>query len=114
MIAQLHLFSLPLTIVFLSSCTYLYSTDANRGDRLTLDILKRRWVTFWLATALEAGAPTVTSPAYDDDVEAWLYERPFSQPLGDIREYFGESVALYFAWLGYYSYMCSFPAILGW
>ena len=29
--------------------------DANRGDRLTLDILKRRWVTFWLATALEAG-----------------------------------------------------------
>ena len=58
-------------------------SDANRGDRLTLDILKRRWVTFWLATALEAGAPTVTSPAYDDDVEAWMYERPFAQPLGD-------------------------------
>ena len=65
-------------------CFYvlIYSLDANRGDRLTLDILKRRWVTFWLATALEAGAPTVTSPAYDDDVEAWMYERPFSQPLG--------------------------------
>ena len=87
--------------------------DANRGDRITLDILKRRWVTFWLASALDCGAPTVTSPAYDEDVEAWMYERPFAQPHSDIREYFGEAIALYYAWLGYYTFMLGIPAALG-
>ena len=29
--------------------------DANRGDRLTNDILTRRWITFWSVSALEAG-----------------------------------------------------------
>lgn len=35
------------------------------------------------------------------------------QPLDDIRSYFGVKVGLYFAWLGFYSYMLLFPAILG-
>lgn len=33
--------------------------------------------------------------------------------LQNVREYFGEKVALYFAWLGYYTIWLLFPALLG-
>lgn len=39
------------------------------------DILKGQWVSFWLPSALEAGAPMVTSAAYDHLVECPLYQR---------------------------------------
>ena len=39
--------------------------------------------------------------------------RPFSQPLANIREYFGEKIALYFAWIGFYTVYLLFPAVLG-
>ncbi|XP_058925426.2 anoctamin-9 [Kogia breviceps] len=35
------------------------------------------------------------------------------QPIGDIRNYFGEKVALYFAWLGWYTYMLVPAAVVG-
>ncbi|XP_059959621.1 anoctamin-9 [Mesoplodon densirostris] len=36
-----------------------------------------------------------------------------TQPIGDIRNYFGEKVALYFAWLGWYTYMLVPAAVVG-
>lgn len=35
------------------------------------------------------------------------------QPLDEIREYFGVKVALYFAWLGFYTYMLIPASIVG-
>lgn len=35
------------------------------------------------------------------------------QPLDAVRDYFGVKVALYFAWLGFYTNMLIFPAIVG-
>ncbi|CAG8498729.1 6280_t:CDS:10 [Ambispora leptoticha] len=36
-----------------------------------------------------------------------------SQPLQEIREYFGEKMGLYFAWLGFYTTWLTIPGILG-
>ena len=87
--------------------------DANRGDELTIEILSRRWVMFWQAGAAEAGCPTVTHPAYEEGTEVAWYLRPISQPLLSIRSYFGEKIALYFAWIGHYCYFLTIPAMLG-
>lgn len=38
---------------------------------------------------------------------------PWTQPKGEIKKYFGEKVALYFEFLGNYSYFLIFPAIIG-
>lgn len=37
----------------------------------------------------------------------------FQQPLDDIRNYFGEEIAMYYAWLGFYTKALVFPAALG-
>ena len=39
-----------------------------------------------------------------------LFWYPFCQPLVDIREYFGEKIALHAAWLGHYTYYLVYPA----
>ena len=83
--------------------------DANRGERLTIDVLMKRWVTFWGGNDEEVGSPLVTDEAYEPDVPVIWPLRPFSQPLSDIREYFGEKVALFFAWLGHYTYFLLIP-----
>ncbi|KAH8068298.1 intracellular chloride channel [Aureococcus anophagefferens] len=44
----------------------------------------------------------------------WFQKRwPWSQPLMEIRSYYGEKIALYFAWLSFYGYMLMMPAIAG-
>ena len=83
--------------------------DANRGERLTIDVLMKRWVTFWEGHDEEVGSPLVTDEAYEPDMPVIWILRPLSQPLSDIREYFGEKVALFFAWLGHYTYFLLLP-----
>ncbi|KAK4471273.1 hypothetical protein MN116_004716 [Schistosoma mekongi] len=43
----------------------------------------------------------------------WIRRWIVLQPLDEIKEYFGIKVALYFAWLGHYTYSLIFPAIVG-
>ncbi|NXP44359.1 ANO9 protein, partial [Heliornis fulica] len=47
--------------------------------------------------------------------EKWARWRDMcrKQPIEDIRSYFGEKVALYFAWLGWYTYLLGFAAVAG-
>ncbi|KFP32538.1 Anoctamin-9, partial [Colius striatus] len=47
--------------------------------------------------------------------EKWAHWRDIfcQQPIGKIRCYFGEKVALYFAWLGWYTYLLGFAAVGG-
>jgi len=35
------------------------------------------------------------------------------QPLADIRRYYGEKIAMYFAWLGMYTTWLVVPAVVG-
>lgn len=87
--------------------------DANRGEKLTISSLSQKWSTFWHASAKEVGSPTVTHPAYEHNTELWFYERPWAQPLADIRDYFGEKTAMYYAWMGHFTYWLVIPAVLG-
>ena len=47
----------------------------------------------------------------DKDGRKWLGAE--YQPIDDIQEYFGEHVALYFAWIGLYTQKLKVPAVLG-
>lgn len=66
--------------------------------------------------ALQSGKITAVYALHDPDAmralqSKWVSSR--TQPVGDIRRYFGEKIALYFAFLGFYTKMLAVPAILG-
>ena len=48
--------------------------------------------------------------AYDDR-QGWL--NPTEQPIEKLREYFGEKIALYFVFVGFYAKWLTFPAAVG-
>jgi hypothetical protein len=58
-------------------------------DPLSLTLLKKSWL----------GAP--------------LWSLPWKQPMNHLKEYFGEKIALYFAFMGVYTQALLLPAILG-
>ncbi|OQR69010.1 Anoctamin-4-like [Tropilaelaps mercedesae] len=43
----------------------------------------------------------------------WACQWTSPQPLQDVKEYFGEKISLYFAWLGFYTFMLCPLALLG-
>ena len=83
--------------------------DANAGESLTLEWFSDHWVLFWRSGPRDCGAPRVSMPQIDKGEACQYWERPWAQPLMEIRAYFGEQVALYFAWLGYYGYSLTTP-----
>ena len=90
---------------------YLPLHDANRNDPqgVTLDKLKDSWTTL---CGYRPGNVVLLSDVMENR-QRWFFMRPLMQPLQDIRDYFGEKVAMYFAWLGFYSYAITFPAAIG-
>ena len=85
--------------------------DGNRGERVSNDTLLMRWSNFWSVDAELVGSPLVTDREYSSNQSIAFYWRPFCQPLIDIREYFGEKVALHYAWFGHYTYYLLFPVV---
>lgn len=101
--------------------------DANRGEKVTIDTLRKRWVTFWTVPVKEIGIHRISKEISEDEknrVSATssgginvsypdLYLRPFCQPLNDVRDYFGEKIALYYAWFGFYTFSLLFLSVVG-
>ncbi|XP_075241545.1 anoctamin-8-like isoform X3 [Convolutriloba macropyga] len=46
-------------------------------------------------------------------VDKWIHISKWKQPIDSIKEYFGTEIAFYFAWLGYYTWWLSIPAVIG-
>ncbi|XP_039391610.1 anoctamin-9-like isoform X3 [Mauremys reevesii] len=67
------------------------------------------------AKVFEAAFPLHEQGLRKDLKENWAQWRKIlkQQPIEDIRSYFGEKVALYFAWLGWYTRMLFPAAVLG-
>ncbi|XP_038633593.1 anoctamin-8 isoform X2 [Scyliorhinus canicula] len=46
-------------------------------------------------------------------VKSWVQAVCESQPVDEICEYFGVKIAMYFSWLGYYTWCMIYPAVIG-
>ncbi|KAG2986414.1 hypothetical protein PC118_g7828 [Phytophthora cactorum] len=90
----------------LSSFHCLHSSS--RFDVNSRGALASSWVTFWRPVHL----PGEFYP--NDHATLNLIGRiaPFRQPLQDVRDYFGERIGFYFAWLAFYAKMMMIPAII--
>ena len=71
--------------------------DASFGERVTRNTFTKSWLFPWLApNAKHVGGPYVSHPSSGDNVLCPWNLRAWAQPFSDIREYFGEAVALAF------------------
>ncbi|GLE04968.1 hypothetical protein PINS_up013952 [Pythium insidiosum] len=71
------------------------------------ETLLEHWVAFWRAPHL---------PGEWEPSQHWVLSQlarlsPFRQPLRDIRDYFGECIAFYFAWLACYNQWLLIPTV---
>ena len=84
--------------------------DANLGEVLSNEVLTKRWVFPWKEGRRRVGAPNVSSEAMHEKAKVGVLLYAFSQPLNDVRAYFGEKVAIFYAWLGYMTLALVMPA----
>ncbi|KAJ1454853.1 calcium-activated chloride channel-domain-containing protein [Pelagophyceae sp. CCMP2097] len=87
--------------------------DAAHGEVLNLAWFERNWVFQLWANNDAVGAPCVSQRAVEKGASAPMWLKPWSQPLMEIRQYYGEKIALYFAWVGFYGYSLITPAVAG-
>ena len=82
---------------------------STRGDAVALADFAQDWVFWWRAPRDRAGSPKVSDQSYEAAVACARVARPWAQPLRLVHAYFGESVALYFAWAGFYGVALCYP-----
>ncbi|EQC39790.1 hypothetical protein, variant [Saprolegnia diclina VS20] len=72
-----------------------------------LESLKTQWLTYWRPRQLP-GEPDPDTACFRN----FFYRiYPFRQPLTAVREYYGEQIALYFFWLGFYAQCLLLPVV---
>jgi hypothetical protein len=86
-------------------------------DKQKLQILRDGWATFKFLSRIKWEAK---SPEFATNLSYYhphnLPENQFGlvyQPLDEIRDYFGDHIGLYFAWLGHYTKALIFPTMFG-
>jgi hypothetical protein len=82
--------------------------SASRFDLNSRAALACSWITFWRPVHL----PGEFSPEEHAIRNVLGRIAPFRQPLQSVRDYFGELVAFYFAWLALYAKMLALPALV--
>lgn len=83
-------------------------------DAAEVEKLQRAWVLRTSSLPAGMGAPVATVPV--SFLPSWAQRAflgVFQQPIDHVRETFGEGVALYFAFLGYYGSSLMWPALGG-
>eukprot|EP00644_Phytophthora_capsici_P004735 jgi/Phyca11/546038/estExt2_Genewise1Plus.C_PHYCAscaffold_190551 len=73
--------------------------------------LKTRWVTFWRASLLSSKHQHTPTPS--SKTKCLFFRSILQQPLDDVAQYFGESVAFYFAWMEMYTRWLVVPSVAG-
>ncbi|KAH8244662.1 hypothetical protein KR026_008008, partial [Drosophila bipectinata] len=95
-------------------------------DRQRFPAKNQHDMAFGIERLIAEGVYCAAYPLHDGEImetgtmRALLYKHWASvkkwyryQPLDDIKEYFGVKIGLYFAWLGYYTYMLLLASIVG-
>ncbi len=90
-------------------------------NKTKLDELYGLWVTYWRPKSTwkeqlppKSALEMVVGRTQDFFAKIRLVvEGGFSQPLELVAEYFGESIAFYFAWMSFYTRWLVFPSIVG-
>ncbi|KAH8059541.1 intracellular chloride channel [Aureococcus anophagefferens] len=85
---------------------------ASEGDGVRLRDFQDAWVYWWACDRDLAGSPKVSGVGYESGTACAYLSRPWAQPLRLARAYFGEKVALYFAWAGYYGLCLRTPCVV--
>ncbi|ALC47465.1 CG16718 [Drosophila busckii] len=95
-------------------------------DRQRFPAKRHSDMAFGIERLISEGAYAAAYPLHDGEITEvgttrellysnWASVRKWYryQPLDDVKEYFGVKIGLYFAWLGYYTYMLLLASIVG-
>ena len=82
-------------------------------DLKKLELDEKILASFPLQNALDTGDSA--EPTVDELFSKWnsLFKLPWSQPIEEIRDYYGEKIAMYFAFLGHYTQWLFVAGIVG-
>lgn len=100
-----HIFSRPIRLKLVYYYLQAPRSSGGAGIKIAKFLKSKRMLAFY--------------PLHDKErlaflSEAWVKQSyPWNQPLEDVRKYFGEKIALYFAFMGHYTKCLSAPAFLG-
>ncbi|KAF0734664.1 hypothetical protein Ae201684P_005731 [Aphanomyces euteiches] len=81
--------------------------SASRFEWTNITSLSTSWLTYWRPRHL----PDEPDPDKHYFINFFYRIYPFRQPLIAVRSYFGEQIALYFHWLGFYAQCLMFPVV---